>query len=270
VTETVINTKTLAAAAQSGRDLWKEARECQYQVITLLPKSLRSDEFKVLQQDSWFCACWGVVVVDEAHLVDDWGCNFHKSFADIWTLRLFAPDHITFVALSDSVELGCQTEQVLRSLEFCKGHYYFDKRNCECHNIDLIFHDIKYTCTGRVFRDIDWLIPVDLIQASDFSKWLLISDTIEVGHQIMLYLCTLLPLHLRRFTHVIIQHMHSMNCPDCKQEGMAALCEMGDARQTAIFIAMAVLEVGVDIPELPCMVLFPQPQSSRSLVQRAG
>jgi superfamily II DNA/RNA helicase len=61
-----------------------------------------------------------------------------------------------------------------------------------------------------------------------------------------------------------------MNCPDCKQESMAALCKTGDARQTAIFIATAVLEVGVDIPELPCVVLFPQPQSSCSLVQRAG
>jgi superfamily II DNA helicase RecQ len=86
VTATVINAETLAAAAQSGRDLWKEARECQYQVITLSPEFLRSDEFKVLRQGSRFRARWGVVVVDEAHLVDEWGCDFRRSFADIWTL----------------------------------------------------------------------------------------------------------------------------------------------------------------------------------------
>jgi superfamily II DNA helicase RecQ len=182
VTATVINAETLAAAAQSGRDLWKEARECQYQVITLSPESLRSDEFKVLRQDGRFCARWGVIVVDEAHLVDKWGCDFRKSFADIWTLRSFAPNHITFVAFSASMELGRQTEQVLQSLGFRKGHYYFDKPDCEPHNVNLIFRDIKYTCTGHMFRDLDWLIPVDLTQASDLSKWLLISDTIEVGH----------------------------------------------------------------------------------------
>jgi hypothetical protein len=46
VTVTVINTETLAAAAQSGHNLWKEAKECQ--VITLSPESLRSDEFELL------------------------------------------------------------------------------------------------------------------------------------------------------------------------------------------------------------------------------
>ena len=40
---------------------------------------------------------------------------------------------------------------------------------------------------------------------------------------------------------------------------MAALCEIGDSRQTAIFVATAVLEVGIDIPGLPSVVLFPQP-----------
>jgi hypothetical protein len=150
VTATVINAETLAAAAQSGRDLWKEAMECQYQVITLSPESLWSDEFKVLRQDSRFRVCWGVVVVDKAHLVDEWGCDFCKSFADIWTLQSFAPDHITFVAFLVSMELGRQTEQVLRSLGFRKGHYYFDKRDCERHNVNLIFCNIKYTCTGHV------------------------------------------------------------------------------------------------------------------------
>jgi superfamily II DNA helicase RecQ len=155
VTATVINAETLAAAAQSGRDLWKEARECQYQVITLSPESLRSDEFKVLRQDSRFRARWGVVVVDEAHLVDEWGCDFRRSFADIWTLRSFAPDHVTFAAFSARVEPGRQTEQVVRSLRFRKGQYYFEKRDCERHNVDLIFRDIKYTCTGHEFRDLD-------------------------------------------------------------------------------------------------------------------
>ena len=106
MTATVINAETLAAAAQSGHDLWKQARECQYQVITLLPESLRSDEFKVLRQDSRFRARWGIIVVAEVHLVDEWGCDFRKFFADIWTLQSFAPDHITSAAFSASMEPG--------------------------------------------------------------------------------------------------------------------------------------------------------------------
>jgi len=39
VTVAVINADTLAIAAQSGQNLWREAKECHYQVITLAPKN---------------------------------------------------------------------------------------------------------------------------------------------------------------------------------------------------------------------------------------
>ena len=85
---------------------------------------------------------------------------------------------------------------------------------------------------------------MDLRKPSDLAKRLLFTDTIERGHRITLYTRSILPEHLRHLSHVIIRHMHSMNCPDCKREGMAALYESGDQRETALFIASPILEVG--------------------------
>jgi hypothetical protein len=36
----------------------------------------------------------------------EWGADFHLLYGDIWTLRMRAPEHVVFVALSASVEPG--------------------------------------------------------------------------------------------------------------------------------------------------------------------
>jgi superfamily II DNA helicase RecQ len=61
VTAAVINADTLAIAAQSGQNLWREAKECRYQIITLAPETLKSYEFQDLIKDQNFRARWGVL-----------------------------------------------------------------------------------------------------------------------------------------------------------------------------------------------------------------
>ena len=232
----LINADTLATAAQSGQNLWREAKECRYQVITLAPETLESYQFQDLIKDQNFRARWGVLTVDEAH--------FRFVYSEIWTLCAYAPDHVVFVALSASVEPGHETKEVIRRVGFRQNNFYFDRRDCERHNVDYVFRNIQFASTGHVFRDLDWLIPVDLQKPSDLAKRLLFTDTIERGHRITLYTRSILPEHLRHQSHVIIRHMHSMNCPDCKREGMAALYQSGDQREMALFIASPILEVG--------------------------
>jgi len=73
------------------------------------------------------------------------------------------------------------------------------------------------------------------------------------------------PTHAEAYvSHIIIRHMHSMNCPDCKREGMAARYQSGDQRETALFIASPILEVGVNVPNIDEVLMYPKPSSTSS------
>lgn len=126
----------------------------------------------------------------------EWGVDFRFVYGKIWTLRAYAPDHVVFVALSASVEPGHETKEVIRRVGFRQNNFHFDRRDCERHNVDYVFRNIQFASTGHVFRDLDWLIPVDLRKPSDLAKRLLFTDTIERGHRITLYTRSILPEHL--------------------------------------------------------------------------
>ncbi|KAI0038910.1 P-loop containing nucleoside triphosphate hydrolase protein, partial [Auriscalpium vulgare] len=183
-----INADTLAAAKAAGRDLWKEARQCIYQVVTTSPESLRSVEFDTMIKDIHFNARWGVLTIDEAHLVDDWGADFRKAYADIWMLRARGPPHLSVVAMSATIEKGRQLDQITHCLGFQKGAYFFDHRDCERRNVDYVFREAQFHFSGHVFKDLDWLIPKNMKRPSDLDKGIIYCDTIELGHRVTLYL----------------------------------------------------------------------------------
>ncbi|KAI0038009.1 P-loop containing nucleoside triphosphate hydrolase protein, partial [Auriscalpium vulgare] len=183
-----INADTVAAAKAAGRDLWDEARRCSYQVVTTAPENLSSVEFKTCLDDPHFRNRWGTLTVDEAHFVDEWGADFRKAYADIWSLRSRGPDHLTVVAMSASIEKGRQLGQIVHSLGFEPGTYHFEKRDCERHNVDYIFRTAQHSFSGHEFRDLDWLIPEEMDKPSDIDKAVVYCDTIELGHRVTLYL----------------------------------------------------------------------------------
>lgn len=108
------------------------------------------------------------------------------------------------------------------------------------------------------------------MKATGEPKRILYCDTIELGHRVTQYLRSLIPPSLNRMA--LVRHMHSMNCADCKHEGLTALRESfdGEARQTLIFVTTAILEVGIDIPDIHDVIMYPTPRSLSSVIQRAG
>ncbi|TFY76679.1 hypothetical protein EWM64_g7331 [Hericium alpestre] len=270
LTAIVINAEEIEEAKTKSCNLWDEAKSGQYQVITLSPEMLKSQEYSVLNNDPYFWQHWHVLVVDEAHLVDHWGTDFRKAYADIWALRSRGPEHLTLVAMSASVERGEQMTRILQCLGYHENAFHLDKRDCQHHNVDLIFCTVQFTSTGFEFHDLDWLVPEDLASASDVPKCIVYSDTIETGHCITVYLRGLLPSHLQSSGTNLVCHMHSMNCPKCKKEGLAALNATNSERTTAIFVATAVWEVGLDVPDISSVIMFPAPASASSIIQRAG
>lgn len=139
-----------------------------------------------------------VIALAPEALVSDWGPDFRDAYEEIWTIRAHAPKDLTVVALSATLEPGRQTERVLSKLGFSEGKYHLDRRDCERHNVNYIFREV--------------------------SKFILFSNTIETGHRIAVYLRSLLPPGLQNDKYTLIRHMHSMTCPDCKQDGITARC----------------------------------------------
>jgi len=143
------------------------------------------------------------------------------------TMRARLPEWTVFVGLTATLEPGLETDTVIQSVGF-KDSFHFEKRDCERRNVDIIIRKIKYPYTGHDFCDLDWLIPPDITRASDLPKWLLYCETIKMGHRVTMYLQSLLPPHLRRDACRIVRHMHSLNCSECKAEGLASLYLFGE------------------------------------------
>jgi hypothetical protein len=164
---------------------------------------------------------------------------------------------------------GLETDTVIRSVGF-KLNFHFEKHDCEHRNVDFIIREIKYPCTRYEFHDLDWLIPPDLTKAFDLPKRLVYCETIEMGHQLSIYLRSLLPPHCFKDGCKLICHMHSLNCPQCKAEGLASLYLSGEDRDCVIFVATALLGVGIDVSDINSIIDYPCLSSVSTLVQHAG
>ena len=269
VSAQAINAETLAAASLVGRDIWAEAKTGIYQVLLFSPETTATDEYDTFIHDEVVQPQIGYFVVDEIHLVYEWAPKFRTLYKTLFTMRAQLPEWTVFVGLTATLEPGLETDMVIRSVGF-KSNFHFEKRDCERRNIDLIIREIKYHCTGYEFHDLDWLIPPDLTKASDLPKRLVYCETIKMGHRLTVYLRSLLPPHLCKDGHKLIHHMHSLNCPQCKAEGLASLYLSGEDRNCAIFVATAVLGVGIDVFDIDSIIDYPCFSSVSALVQHAG
>ena len=264
-----INAETLAEAGLAGRDIWAEAKTGMYQILLFSPETTATDEYDAFIHDEVARPRIGYFVIDEIHLVYEWGPEFRPLYQTLFTMRARLPEWTVFVGLTATLEPGRETDAIIKSVGF-KANFHFEKRDCERHNVDLIIREIKYPCTGHEFRDLDWLIPPGITKASDLPKQLVYCETIEMGHRLTLYLRSLLPPHLRKDGRKLIRHMHSLNCPRCKAEGLASLYLSGGDRECTIFVATAVLGVGIDVPDIDSVIDYPCFSSLASLVQHAG
>ncbi|KAK7026541.1 P-loop containing nucleoside triphosphate hydrolase protein [Favolaschia claudopus] len=151
-----------------------------------------------------------------------------------------------------------------------RAGFHLEKQDCERRNVALIVRVIRYTSSGLVFLDLEFLVPPGITKASDVPKYLVFVQSIEQGHRVVNYLRSLLPAHLQKDARKLIRHHHSMACPECKAEGMESLYKCGEDRDCLVHVSTDVLTVGVDIPGLAGVVIFDKIQSLSALLQRAG
>ncbi|KAJ7212960.1 P-loop containing nucleoside triphosphate hydrolase protein [Mycena pura] len=271
ISSIAINSDTLTAAALvlPKRELWAEAKTGMHRLVFIGPETSKSADYQGFIANQNVRSRLAQFTVDEVHAADEWGVEFRTDFQDIPTMRARLPDHTTYVALSASIEPGRQYDNCVKLMGFRPG-FHLEKQDCERYNVALIVRRIKYTSSGLEFRDLDWLVSLDLTKASDALKYLLFVQSIEQGHRIVNYLRSLLLPHLQKYARRLIRHHHSLACPECKNEGMEALYKCGEDRDCLIHASTDVLTVGVDIPGLAGVIIYGPITSASALIQRAG
>ncbi|KAI0700165.1 P-loop containing nucleoside triphosphate hydrolase protein [Cytidiella melzeri] len=226
------------------RDLWKEAREGQYRILLMSPEMLQTKSFRIFIENANVHERLALFVVDECHLVDEWGADFRKAYGEIHRTIPWLPPGTARLGLTATLEPQRQTDVITKALGFQHGNFFLERRDCERRNVDIVMRTIEYTHTTEYFRDLDWLVPADTAVVADIDKTLLYCETISQGHKIVKYLRSLLPRRLQPQQTIVIRHVHSLNCPHCKVQISEGLYVPSEDRQTAIYVATDVLGVG--------------------------
>ncbi|KAJ7230880.1 P-loop containing nucleoside triphosphate hydrolase protein [Mycena rebaudengoi] len=266
-----INSETLTAAdlPSAKRNLWAEAKTGAIRAIFIGPETMKSPEYEDFIANPNVRARLAQFTVDEVHVADEWGVDFRKDFQYISNMRAHLPEHTVFLALSASVEPGRQYDACIKLMGF-GPNFHLEKRDCERRNVSMIVRQIEFTHSGHEFRDFDWTIPADLEKASDAPKMLGFCQAIDLGHRLTHYLRTLLPPHLQKDARRLVRHHHSLQCPECKEEGFDSLYKVQEDRDCIIHISTDVLTVGVSIPDLAHVLIVGHIAGASSLMQRAG
>ena len=120
-----INTEALVAASLVGRDIWAEAKTGMYQVLLFGPETTATDEYDTFIHDEVTRPRIGYFVVDEIHLVYEWGPQFRMLYETPFTMRARLPEWTVFIGLTATLEPGLETDTVIRAVGF-KSNFHFE------------------------------------------------------------------------------------------------------------------------------------------------
>lgn len=136
------------------------------------------------------------IVIDEAHVISHWGSGFRKKYGEMGILRTLLPKGIPFVALSATLPSRVR-EDIMTNLHFSRkdGSYVDINIGNDRPNVSLVVRAMQHPMNS--FKDIDFLIPRNVTQATDLKKTFIYSDDTALGTQIQDHLEALLPAELR-------------------------------------------------------------------------
>lgn len=239
-------------------------------MVFFAPEVLKTSAFRKFLGTKAVRSRLALLGVDECHLVDEWGADFRKDYSRIRFVRPWLPPWTSVVCLTATLEPGRQTDSIVRAVGLRPGGFHFEKRDCERQNVDIVVRTVSHTTTTHEFLDLDWLIPADVRKVVDIPKTLLYCEAIDLCKRVAKYLRSLLPQHLRKDQNSVIRLVHSLNCPQCKDDILVSLYQSGNERTTGIHVTTDVLGVGMNMQDFDRIICFPTPSSAASLVQRAG
>lgn len=147
----------------------QKLQQCEVQVILASPEMLGNPRFFDLMTSSKYTQKIGVVVIDEAHCISQWGGDFRPTYRELGKLRAMMPLGIPILATSATLTplALTDTRKVLEIQEAKSFHLNLgnDRENVKL-DMRLMKSEDDYGALDFVVRDAQ--LPEDLPRAIIF------------------------------------------------------------------------------------------------------
>ncbi|KAF9231106.1 P-loop containing nucleoside triphosphate hydrolase protein [Melanogaster broomeanus] len=262
LTAIALNSDTVTAAQQSGRDLFKAVLR-GVSMVLVSPEQLKSKGFERLldEKDPTFSTRVCMMAVDEAHLLNTWGQGFRKDFLDIGRMRARFPGTVPIAAVTATLQTGTPTNRICTFLGFRPGCCQIIRRSNARPDIQLIFRTMKTGLGSMVFPDLDWVV-----NSAERRRTLIFCRTVALGFRVKAYLWNLLTNDPDRTKRLRL--FNAVNDKSYNDETLALWQKPNPAVQ--VIVATSILSVGIDAPTFDDVIVFGEPPDVDEFVQDYG
>lgn len=232
---------------------------------------LNSTPLQLLLRNNEFLKSLRYFVIDECHLVEQWGRSFRSAYDDLVRMRNRLETEIIWLTLSATVR-----RIEISSLSSKLG---FSSDPARCNYIILPVDRLTITYAARFFRhstserhflDLSWVIPLNAQAPSNIPITLIFTDRIQYGNRLIAYLTNLLPDCFQGVARwLLVRPYNALISLNGRTQAAAAL-QAGV--ETRILVCTDAGAFGIDMPEVQQVVVAVNNGSSefRSVCQKIG
>lgn len=134
------------------------------------------------------------VVVDEVHVVSQWGSSFRKTYGTLGILRALLPRGTPFVGMSATLGLRVRLD-VLKKLQFDMKNYVNINLGNDRPNVSIVVRAMQNSM--NTYSDLAFLIPVDARETHQVKHTMIYADSVAVATGMSDYLYGLGPESFR-------------------------------------------------------------------------
>lgn len=226
-----------------------------------------SDPFRKLWKDVPFRQNVTAVIIDEAHVIDEWGGDdFRPQYRKIDELRVYTGQEVPFVACTATASTST-FEMIWKTLGFGSRPFWGIDVGCQRANLTFITRKITYP-DNPIFDVLNTLFPARMdatTRPEEIDKSLLYFDSEGLCSKSVAMINRLLPAHLRGIVHSYSSTL-SKRAKDAIWDGFRS----GRYR---IICATDAAGMGCNVPDIQNTVVFGLPHCPKSIstvIQRWG
>jgi RAD3-like DEAD/DEAH box helicase/helicase-like protein len=140
---------------KNRKEVFERLKRCEYTHILLSPEIAVEDEFGGIVSNPLFKSRVGLVVIDELHVVKQWGREFRKHYAQLSTLRLKLGWNVPW--FGTSATLSENTLEIVKKSVAFKGNVRVIRTPVDRPEISIIIEPIKHRQT-RSFEGLYFVL----------------------------------------------------------------------------------------------------------------
>jgi superfamily II DNA helicase RecQ len=257
-----------------------DIRNAKYTHILISPELAVGDQFRGVLSASTFSSKIALVVVDEAHLVAQWGQDFRTDYARLNLLRNILGREVPWFACSATLDSATLSE-VIKGIGFdadIKIQRTSIDRPELLLRIGTIPKSTRNKFSGLHFAfDPDPSSTGDIVDPSDISKTIIFFDSKDDVRKACEKLRYYLQNHPRyRYSKQkacdVVQQFHRDTHEDDKDRIVLELQKLGKESVLRIVLATEALGIGTNLPDIRRVIQYGFPTSLAPAVlwQRGG